>query len=71
MLKTFANSLDPDQARQNIDFVRPDLGLKKCLTLWLYSWNNFSKKFILKKSADDKKFLKNFPVGRELNTANF
>ena len=42
-LITIANSLDPDQARQN---VGPDLG-PNCWTLWWYSWNNFSKKLIL------------------------
>ena len=35
MLISFANSLDPDQARQN---VGPDLD-PNCLTLWWYSWN--------------------------------
>ena len=35
----FANSLDPDQARQN---VGPDLD-PNCLTPWLYSWKNYLK----------------------------
>ena len=43
-LITFANSLDPDQDRQN---VGPDLD-PNCLILWLSSWKNFSKKSILK-----------------------
>ena len=38
LLITFANSLDPDQARQ----VEPDLGLS-LLTLWWYSWKIFRK----------------------------
>ena len=53
LLKTFANSLDPDQAQQN---VGPDLD-PNCLTLWKYSWKNFLKKLILKKSADGNFFL--------------
>ena len=40
-----SNSLNPVQARQN---VGPDLD-QICLTLWWYSWKNFSKKMILKK----------------------
>ena len=39
LLITFANSLDPDQARQN---VGPDLD-PNCLTLWWYSWKIFLK----------------------------
>ena len=45
LLITFANSLDPDQARQNIG---PDLD-PNCLTLWWYSWKIFFKKDNLKK----------------------
>ena len=41
-----ANSLGPDQAQQD---VRPDLD-PNCLTVWWYSWKNFSKKLILKKN---------------------
>ena len=52
----------PDQAWQN---VGPDLD-PNCLTLWWYSWKNYFKKLILKKSADDKKSMKNFPVGKDL-----
>ena len=40
LLITFANSLDPDQARQN---VGPDLN-PICLTLRWYSGKNFLKK---------------------------
>ena len=40
LLKTFTNSLDPDQAWKG---VRPDLDLE-CLTLWWYSWKNVSIK---------------------------
>ena len=40
LLITFANSLDPDQARQS---VGPDLD-PNCLTLWWYSWKNFFEK---------------------------
>ena len=59
LLITFANSMNPDQARQN---VLPDL-CPNCLTLWLYSWKNISKKLILKKkSADNKKAWKNYPA---------
>ena len=48
LLITFANSLDPDQARQN------DLD-PNCLTLWWHSWKIFSKKLIFrKKNMDDK-----------------
>ena len=42
LLKTFANSLDPDQAWQN---VGPDLD-PNCLTLWWYFWKFFLKKLI-------------------------
>ena len=51
LLPIFANSLDQDQARQN---VGPDLN-RNCLTLCCYSGKNFWKKLIFKKSADDKK----------------
>ena len=46
LLITFANSLDPDQAWQN---VGPDLD-PNCLTLWLYCWKIFLKKLILKRN---------------------
>ena len=51
LLITFTTSLDPDQARQT---VGPDQD-PNCLTLRWFSWKNFFKKLILKKSADDKK----------------
>ena len=41
LLIIFANSLDPDQARQN---VGPDLD-PNCLTLWWYFWKFFWKKW--------------------------
>ena len=42
LLITFADSLDQDQARQN---VGPDLD-PNCLALWWYSWKIFLKKLI-------------------------
>ena len=45
LLITFTNSLDPDQAQQN---VGPDLD-PNCMTLWWYSSKNFAKKLILEK----------------------
>ena len=51
---TFANSLDPDQAQQNVGLDLDPI----CLTLRWYSWKNFSKKLILKKAADDIKMFK-------------
>ena len=50
-LIAFANSLDQNQARQN---VGPDLD-PNCLTFWWYSWQIFLKKFILEKNPDYKK----------------
>ena len=55
------NSLDPDQARQNVE---SDLD-RNCLTLWWYC-RIFFISWFWKKSADDKKH-KKFPVGKELN----
>ena len=46
LLKAFANTLDPDQARQNVGL---DLD-QNCLTLWSNSKKKFSKKLILKKN---------------------
>ena len=43
--------------RSGLINVGPDLD-PNCLTLWWYSWKNFLKKFILKKSADDKQHAK-------------
>ena len=55
LLITFANSLFPDQCRQN---VGPDLDTDR-LTLLLYSLKMLLKKFILKKkSADDNESIK-------------
>ena len=51
LMLIFANSLDPDQALQDIG---PDLD-PNCLLLCWYSGKNFLKKLILQKSADDKK----------------
>ena len=45
LLITFANSLDADQAGQNIG---PDLD-PDCLILWWYSWKIFFEKIMLKK----------------------
>ena len=59
-LITFANNLDPDQARQN---VGPDLD-PICLTLLWYSWKNFSKNLILKKISRRQKSMQNFPACR-------
>ena len=42
LLIIYANSLDPDQARQNFG---PDLD-PNCLTLWWYSWKMFLKNLI-------------------------
>ena len=59
LLLTFANSLDLDQARQN---VGPDLG-PICLTLRWHSWNNSIKRWFRNKSADDKKAWKISQMG--------
>ena len=50
--------------RYGLTFVRPDLD-PICLTLFWYSWKNFSKKFILKKISRRQKCMKNFPGGKE------
>ena len=60
LLITSANSLDPDQARQN---VGPDLD-PICLTLRWYSWKNFSRKLILKKFSRQQK--SGFPRGQRV-----
>ena len=54
LLITFANSLDPDQARR---FVEPDMD-PNCLALWLYSWKIFSEKLIKKNPQTTKKLAK-------------
>ena len=51
LLITFANSLDPDQARQN---VGPDLD-PNCLTLMVFRKEFFEEVNFRKKSIDDKK----------------
>ena len=64
LLITFANSFDPDQARHN---VRPDLD-PNCLTIWISEGipERIFRKFCFeKKTADDKKACKNYPVGKE------
>ena len=62
LLITFANSLDPDHEN-----VGAHLG-PNCLTLWWYSWKNFSKRLILKKKISRRqKSMKNFPGGKVLN----
>ena len=53
---TFANSLDPDQAGQNVGPVLDP----KCLTLMVFL-EFFEKVDLKKKSADNKKSMKNFP----------
>ena len=55
LLINFANSLDPDQARQSFEL---DLD-QNFLTLWWYCWKNFSNKLILKKISRRQKFMKN------------
>ena len=52
----FANSLEPDQAQQN---VGPDQD-QNCLTTWWYSWKNFSRKLVLKKNSRQQKIIKNY-----------
>ena len=60
---SFANSLDPDQARQN---AGPHLD-PNCLTLTEGIPDFFFKSVnIKKKSADDNKITKNYPVCKEL-----
>ena len=62
LLITFANSLDPDQARQN---VGSDLD-PNCLILWWYSWKIFLKKLILKKINRLQKSMQNYPACKEV-----
>ena len=61
LLIAFANSLDPDQARQN---AGPDQDTN-CLTLWWYFWKKFSKKLIWKKKITHKK-VKHYASCKEL-----
>ena len=53
MYFAIANSLDPDQAQQN---VGPDLD-PDCLTLWKYSRREFFEKVNVGKKSADKKYL--------------
>ena len=62
LLITYANSLDPDQAEMS-DLIWIQTVAH---SPWWYSWNYFLKKFILKKSADDKKSWKIFPACKAL-----
>ena len=62
LLITFANSLEPDQAWQN---VGPDLD-PNCLTLWWYSWKIFFKISIFKKIHRWQKSMQNYPACKEL-----
>ena len=58
LLISFANSSDPDQDRQNDGHdLDPNCQLQRC------SCKNF---LILKKSADNNKSMKNYPVYEEL-----
>ena len=64
LLITFANSLDPDQARQN---VGSDLD-PNCLTLWWYSWEIILEKLILKKIFHRRqKSMQNYPSCKVLS----
>ena len=57
LLITFANSLDPDQAWQNLGCnLNPN-----CLTLWWYSWKSW-----LKKIHRGQKSMPNYPECKEL-----
>ena len=60
---TVTNSLDPDQAQRH---VGPGLD-PNCLTLWWYSWKNFSKKLILKIISRRRKHAK-LPSMQELES---
>ena len=60
LLITFANSLDPDQAKLK---VVPDLAAK-CLTLWWYPWKNFWKTL---NNQQIKKSWEKLPSSKELN----
>ena len=66
LLITFANSLDPDQARQNVE---PDLDPKSKLfdTLMVFLKDFFKKKLILKKRIHRRqKSMQNYPACKEL-----
>ena len=57
---TFANSLDPDQGRQN---VGPDLDPNSSDALIVFL-KEFFEKVYFEKSADDNKSMKNYPACR-------
>ena len=60
----FANSLDPDQARQNVQY---DLD-PNCLTLMLFLKEYFEKSNVEKYlQTTKKKIMKNYPARKELN----
>ena len=63
----FANSLDPDQARQN---VGPDLD-PNCLTLRWYSLKIYLTNNFRKKCTDDKKHAKLPSIQRVKGTYSF
>ena len=64
LLITFANSLDPNQARQN---VGPDL-VPNCLTFWWYSYKIFFEKVNFKKKIHRRqKSMQSYPACKELN----
>ena len=62
LLIALANSVDPDQARQN---VGPDLD-SNCLTLMVFRKEFFEKDDFEKNSADHKNSMQNYTVGKEL-----
>ena len=67
LLITFANSLDPDQPRQNVGPVGPDLD-PNCLTLWWYSWKIFlKKKRKIKNNSQMTKSMQSYPGCKGLN----
>ena len=62
LLITFANSLDPDQARQN---VGPDLDPKLFDTLMVFP-KEFFKKVDFEKNQQTTKNMQHYTVGREV-----
>ena len=67
VLITFANSLDPDQSRQN---VGPDRSGSQPFGNLLVSLNDFLKIDFEKKLADDDKNMKKYPACKELKKAH-
>ena len=63
LLITFANSLDPDQAWQN---VGPDMD-PNCLTLWWNSWKIFWKIHLKKKKSTRQKKHAKLPNMQRVN----